>query len=83
METKVRKWGNSLAVRVPKKVADSLRLKEGARVRIEADPANQTAQIRQVSAKPVYTLKQLLKGVTLQKIHREIDWGKPAGRELW
>ena len=37
MSTKIQKWGNSLAVRVPKRVINALNLRLGSAVVIEAD----------------------------------------------
>jgi antitoxin MazE len=80
MKTRVQRWGNSLAVRIPKSFAEEvglhaespvdLRLSEGMLV---LDPA--------VVAAP--TLDELLAGVTESNVHAEVTTGSPQGREAW
>lgn len=80
MTTKVQKWGNSLAVRLPKEIAQELSLKEGSDV--EFSPKADTIVIRRIKKQPL-SLKELLVGINKDDIHREIDWGKPVGKEVW
>ncbi|KKR79673.1 MAG: transcriptional regulator/antitoxin MazE [Candidatus Nomurabacteria bacterium GW2011_GWA2_40_9] len=35
------------------------------------------------SSKPVYRLEDLVKGITKKNRHKEYDWGKPMGKEIW
>jgi antitoxin MazE len=73
------KWGNSLAVRIPKNIADEAQLSEGDKLLLEtAAPGN--VIIRAVE-RP--TLDQLLERITEENLHKEIDWGKPVGNESW
>ena len=82
MKTKAQKWGNSLAVRVPKHVVqetgigpnDDLEV-EVVRGKIVLTPVRETVL--------EYRLSDLLKKVTKKNIHRETDWGKPRGKEVW
>ncbi len=78
MQTKVQKWGNSLAVRIPKAYAEQLGLTVGGEVRIimEADRLVIKA-VRQV------TLEELLADVTPDNVHTEMDWGASVGNEGW
>ena len=80
MTTKVQKWGNSLAVRLPKELATSLRLHEGGEVVLvqEGD-----ALILRKGKKSQIPLSRLLKGVNAKNIHGETDRGKVRGKELW
>lgn len=80
METTIQKWGNSLGVRLPKKVTESLSLKAGSVVLITAD---ETGISITPQKKPSPTLSSLLKGVTSKNKHGEIDWGKARGGEIW
>ena len=80
MITKVQKWGNSLAIRLPKSLAKESRLREGSEIALGLQDGN---IILSRSAKPHYTLKELLKGVNKKNRHGEFDWGKPVGREIW
>lgn len=80
MTTKVQKWGNSLAVRLPKEFAHSLHLREGGEVVMvqEGD-----ALILRKGKKAEVSLTSLLKKVNARNLHGESDWGKPKGREVW
>jgi antitoxin MazE len=80
MITKVQKWGNSLAVRIPRSVAQDTHLSSGNSV----DVAVQDGQIVIAPARrPRFRLDELLKGVTMQNRHLESDSGMAVGREVW
>lgn len=80
MTTKVQKWGNSLAVRLPKLATANLGLKQGSFVSI-------ITSAKAISIKPVArkeeTLRDMIKKISRKNIHSEIDWGKPVGKEVW
>ncbi|SPF37511.1 antitoxin of the ChpA-ChpR toxin-antitoxin system [Candidatus Sulfopaludibacter sp. SbA4] len=80
MKVSVQRWGNSLAVRIPKAVAVESELAEGDVV--DMKPAKGKVVLIPVrDRKP--TLEELLAGVTEENIHREVDFGKPKGKEVW
>ena len=80
MITKVQKWGNSLAVRIPRSVAQDTHLSSGNSV----DMAVQDGRIVIAPARrPRFRLDELLKGVTTKNRHLESDSGMAAGREAW
>ena len=80
MITKVQKWGNSLAVRIPRPVAQDTHLSSGNSV----DVVVQDGQIVIAPARrPRFRLDELLKGVTTQNRHLESDSGIAVGREAW
>ena len=80
MITKIQKWGNSLAVRIPRSVAHDTNLSSGNSV----DVAVQDGQIVIAPARrPRFRLDELLKGVTAQNRHSECDSGVVVGREAW
>ena len=80
MKTTAQKWGNSLAIRVPKSVAVQLGLKAQDDLDIEVRDGN-------VLLKPhlqrVYRLEDLVKRISPKNVHGEIDTGTPVGREIW
>ncbi len=78
MQVRVTKWGNSLGVRVPKDLAGRVGLREGARVRIEAKGNQLVISID----RPVYSLSELLDGLTPDAMHEAFDWGDDVGREV-
>ena len=79
MTTQIKRWGHSLAVRIPKVIAEQLDIGEGADVDLVAVGG-------QLVITPVardYDLDSLVDGVTEENLHAETDWGPPRGRELW
>jgi antitoxin MazE len=76
---RVAKWGNSLAVRIPKAVAEQARLKEGDAVSIEVVDGH----IELRSAERIPTLEELVTQITPENRHGEIDWGPAVGKEIW
>jgi antitoxin MazE len=80
MKTRMQKWGNSLAIRVPKAFAAEVGLKEES----EVDVSLKSGKLVVVPVeKPGVTLKMLLAKITEENIHREVDTGPAAGRESW
>ena len=73
------RWGNSLAVRIPKNVADEAHLAEGDKLVIQVEAPGNIA-IKSVD-RP--TLEQLVDQITPKNLHKEINWGKPVGNEAW
>ncbi|MGH8034189.1 MAG: AbrB/MazE/SpoVT family DNA-binding domain-containing protein [Lysobacterales bacterium] len=78
METVIRKWGNSPALRLPKaaikEAAFSLEQKVNLTVtrgRIVIEP----------SARVEYDLRELVGGITRQNSHGEVSFGTPVGKE--
>ncbi len=75
----VAKWGNSLAIRIPKNIADKINLKEGTAISIDVSDNN----IIIAPKKPTYTLEELLAGAKSEDFDGEYDWGEPVGGEIW
>ncbi len=80
MKTRVQKWGNSLALRIPKSFATEAGLQR--ETTIEISLADGKLIITPV-AKPELTLEQLLAKVTKQNLHHEVNTGHAAGNETW
>ena len=80
MHTKVKKWGNSLAVRIPKAFAQDARLTDNSIV--DVSMADGRIIIEPVSPKR-WTLDELLAGVNGENIHQEIETGESVGNEAW
>lgn len=78
MTVKVKRWGNSLAVRLPLAAAAEAGVTEGSAVEIEAAPGRII-----VRAVHHYRLKDLLTKVTQDNVHGEIETGQRMGREAW
>jgi antitoxin MazE len=79
MNATIQKWGNSLALRIPKSVAQQIKVAEGDGVELEV--AENGLLVR--PARRRYRLADLVRKITDANRHGETDWGKPAGREVW
>lgn len=78
--TYVRKWGNSLAIRLPQSLLAQLNLQADGEVKISLEEGR---LILSPVKKPGYTLDELLAQITSESLHDEIDFGKPVGKEVW
>lgn len=80
MRTKVQRWGNSLAIRIPKSFAEEVGLTDNSPVElrlVEGALLVEPAQSRPLS------LKELLADVTDSNIHGEVEEGPSQGTEVW
>jgi len=80
MLTKVQKWGNSLALRIPKAFAHAAQLENDSLVEISLVEGQ--IVITPVQA-PSWTLEELLAGINKKNIHHEIETGSAVGNEIW
>ena len=80
MLTKVQKWGNSLALRIPKAFALDAQLVNDSFVEISI--VDGQIIITPVVA-PSWTLEELLAGINKNNLHHEDDTGFAVGNELW
>jgi antitoxin MazE len=80
MKTRIQKWGNSLALRIPKPYAEEANLSEDAAV--EVTVRNGKLVVVPI-VEPEETLEELVRQITPENRHGETDMGKPVGNELW
>jgi len=79
-----RKWGNSLALRIPKSVADAIRARDGKRVELTVrNGVLMLLPLVNRNRKPRYSLDELLAGMTRDNVPQEVAWGPPRGGEVW
>ncbi len=78
MRVQVQKWGNSLALRIPKPFAEEARVRRGTVVNLSVAKGKLVA-VPVVQKVP--TLSQLLAGVKKGNLQGEADFGRPVGRE--
>ena len=78
MEAVIKKWGNSLGVRIPNHIARGLSLKDGSSVDI-----NNKGE--EIIIKPIKKnkLSEMLSLINEQNLHEEVDTGNPVGNEVW
>jgi antitoxin MazE len=79
-ETTVSKWGNSLAIRIPRALAREACLSEGDCVAMDL---GRDGSIVLRSTRKTYQLSELVSRITSRNRHRETDWGQPQGKESW
>jgi antitoxin MazE len=84
MKIEFLKWGNSLALRIPKAFAQEIGASVGKAANMEVRDGKLIVEI----AKPKrrrrrrYTLEQLVAGIRPENRHRELEWGPPVGSEV-
>ena len=79
MKTRIAKWGNSLALRLPKSVVMSQSLKEGSEVEV----IEHEEGILLRPATTSYDLSKLLEGIQPSNVHSSIETSKRTGKEVW
>ena len=80
MKARLQKWGDDLALRIPKTLAAQIRLEPDSPVEISL--CGNKLVIKPASASDL-NLDDLLARVTKDNIHSEVETGPPAGREVW
>ena len=80
MQATVQKWGNSLALRLPKPFTSQINIGEHSLVEIILEE-NQII-IKPIRA-PEVNLDELLAAITPENLHTEISTGKVVGKEVW
>ncbi len=80
MKTTIQRWGHSLAVRIPKALAQETAFDEGDEVDLRADDDRIVVERPQPRN---YRLTDLLAGVTKANRHAATDFGRPVGGEAW
>lgn len=77
MRLTIKKWGNSVGVRIPAAILTELQLRADSLVDIQTENGK-------IIIEPIETeqsLAQLLAGITEDNLHQEIDMGEPMGNE--
>jgi antitoxin MazE len=80
VKTQISKWGNSLAVRIPKPIAEAAKLRTGDALTLDVDPSG-VVKISKTKLAPA--LRELVLRITVENGHSETDWGLPVGKERW
>ena len=79
MQVTMRKWGNSIGVRIPAGILTELNLSAEIKVDVRAEAGR-------IIIEPIIdsqeTLEQLLGQITPDNLHSEIDFGESVGKEL-
>jgi len=80
MKVQIQKWGNSLALRIPKSFAIESNIDQGSTVEISLESGR---IIVFPVAEQEFSLDELLAQVTPENLHNEVDTGSPVGGEAW
>jgi antitoxin MazE len=80
MRIKIQKWGNSLALRIPKAFAFQSKIREDEYVNLTLE---KNKIIIEPEEEKKYSLKELLDGIKKSNLHNEIDFGNQVGNEQW
>jgi antitoxin MazE len=79
MRAKIQKWGNSLALRIPKLLADLVGLENGREVDVEVEDG----RLMVAPTRRRLSFEEMCARVTEENRHGEIDSGPPVGNEAW
>ncbi|MEI7719605.1 MAG: AbrB/MazE/SpoVT family DNA-binding domain-containing protein [bacterium] len=80
MTTTIRKWGNSLGLRIPQDIAEGTGISEGKEVVFIKNKGGLSIQ---PVTEPKVSLDALLRKITPKNKHEEVEWGAPRGKEIW
>ncbi len=80
MRTKVQKWGNSIALRIPKAFAEEMRIAPNMAVELTITDGSLVITPLKM---PVYSLEELLEEITPENRHEAVDTGIAVGKEAW
>jgi len=80
MSVTLRRWGNSVGLRLPKPLLEQVGLKEGSEVDVKVEGSRLVIERHRPRR---LTLQDVLKGFTPDDQPGEVDWGPPVGREVW
>jgi len=82
MVTKIQKWGNSQGLRLARQVLEDAHIAVGDDVDVAArDGMIVIAPVRRIRGKQ--SLQELVSRIPKNYKPGEVDWGEPAGREVW
>ena len=78
MTIAIKKWGNSLAIRLPKDIAESLKVDNESKLDMKVEDGKLI-----LVPKHREELSSLLQQITPENLHAEIDTGEAVGHEIW
>jgi antitoxin MazE len=80
MHAQIKKWGNSLALRIPKSLAEQLDIQTDTDVEIAVEDGQLVVKLL---PQPKLTLEELLSQITAENMHEEVETGTAVGGEVW
>lgn len=79
MTTTIQKWGNSQGIRIPKMLLDAMHWSENEEIMIQAEEG----RLVLTKAQEHKSIQELFEDFQGSYEPCEIDWGAPAGEEIW
>jgi len=79
MRSRVSRWGNSLAIRIPASFSREVQIEAGDAVELQVEAGRMVI----TPVRKACSLDQLLAGITDENLHGETEWGPPVGGEAW
>ncbi len=80
MKTQVSKWGNSLAIRIPKPVVTAAKLKAGDDLELDVEGPG---SVKMQKPEKKLTLRDLVGSINSENLHGETEWAEARGNEVW
>ena len=80
MKITVQKWGNSLAVRIPKTIAQETKIERDSIVDLQIVKGK---LVLTPAVKTEYSLSELLRDINDDNLHSEVSTGEAIGTESW
>jgi antitoxin MazE len=77
MKAIVKKWGNSLAIRIPSSYAKDIHIHDGSVIDIEKNKSTLTIKPHKA------LLSEYLNKINKKNLHQEIEPEGPIGNEAW
>ncbi len=80
MEVQLQKWGNSIGIRIPKSLLNSLKVRENDYLKLEQ---KDNCIIMSKSNKNKVSLKKLFQEYKGDNLSKDFEWDSPRGNEIW
>jgi antitoxin MazE len=80
VKTTIKKWGNSAAVRIPTSVMQAMHLDLDDAVDVREEAGRLVIEKVQ---QETYDVNDLIRRITRKNRHETVDFGSPAGKEVW
>ena len=77
VRSRVARWGGSLAVRIPKPLAEQWGVREGSAIELVSRGEHV------VMRRQTWRLEEMLERITADNLHPELDAGPARGNEEW
>ena len=78
MTVALKKWGNSLALRIPKDIAKTLQVADNTMMELDV-----TDGILTVRPQRGTLLEEMVSQINSDNVHKEVDTGESIGNEAW